>query len=190
MNRDIFPLPLLRVEPPMVQRLSRGCTQRIHKRARLTDRVNDSLLALNILYTGPRGVSHSPHGFASVDALQQMVIHRVWQSHAENVPPLDLMRPEEALRALLRADAGYTDTASGLAPFHGPDVSLPPVGNLPCRVEEIVNSPVRYQLDNWQDEMLLSPEEYGGVMERIGEIGCYMDPPKRTCCFQCSVWRS
>ena len=47
---------------------------------------------------------------------------------------------------------------------------------MPCPVEEILEGECLSQVKNWETEMLLSPEEYGGVMEHIDSIGCYMDP--------------
>ena len=126
-QRDLLPLPFLDnldgCSKGKSAYLSRGCRQRGARRDAVNDRTNAAVATLNDLYcNGGKAVGPSSEGQSSV--LQEM---RATVA-STGAPPADL-HEHEALCALLREDAQYSEDGGGsvgsLATFGSAAVSVP-----------------------------------------------------------------
>ena len=173
---DIFPLPLISRMGGRAGGISRGVRQRVVRRNKLIQLTNESVVALNSLSMGPTAARNFYPKVGGGNSNQVDVLGRLFQVHRDNVPPSAIFAPEEALRQLLQVQAGYGEPANGLAPYSAGCVSLPPEGNTPCPIVDVLSGAALAQVKNWDVDMLLGPEEHGVAMESIHEVGCYMDP--------------
>ena len=156
--------------------LSRGCQQRVRRREAITANVNESIRCLNWC---------SGFGFASPsrEVLPQRLTGEVQDFvrslYSEAAPAADAMCPQEAVRALLGQGPAYGD-AGGVPEHLGVYdynlVSLPKAGRPVPLVDLLALGSDEWQTLMDEQRLLLSPDEFGTVLESEGCVRPYSDP--------------
>ena len=174
---DVFPLPLPSDDHfcgPLWHLNSRRSRQRVHRRRTLFSREQETVSALNHLAGFcDRGTWPS----APLNRAQEAVLLHVRRAHHSRPQPCEKVSPQAALRQLLKRGTGYSNESPGtLASYVRERISLPRDQGHAVSLESILPPTDRHVLENFEEEMLLSPEEQAGVLEKGLEGLCYMDP--------------
>lgn len=164
---DLFPLPVPAdygfPGPPFLLS-SRRVQQRVARRRRLLELEAGTVGALNHL-AGFSDSSQWP--VFPKNRCQRETLLRIRRAHSVRPPPTEHQSPQAALRQLLKQGAGYSIRDR---------VSLPLGQGVPVQIDSLLPEEDRKILDCFEDEMLLSPEERAGVLEKGLDGLCYMDP--------------
>ncbi|CAE7559605.1 ppt1 [Symbiodinium natans] len=108
---------------------------------------------------------------ATVRSLNQMagfVDEKSW--------PVEDMSDQEALRQLLARRAGYGDSPGALASLVLERLSLPRGQSEPVSLLDVLPEDEVRRVQNFEDDMMLSPEERAAVLEQGLEGECHIDP--------------
>ena len=176
---DLFPLPLP-LDEGYVGELddlgSRRARQRVHRRRTLVERERGTSWALNSLagFADSSAWPSAPLNSAQLKALQHVRCAR-----RARPPPLDNDSAQAALRQLLCKKAGTSysgDQPGQLTSYDRSRLSLPRGQKNPAILANLLPPAERHRLDHFEEEMLLSSEEAGAVLEVGLEGECYMDP--------------
>ena len=175
---DLYPLsPAWRVEAPPKPGLSGGTRQRVQLRRAKAFCALETVEALNHLSEGgdvrrPRRTVCAPLLPVQAEALAE-----VWEAASETPATGVEFRPEEALRTLLQAEAGYGSSSAGsLAQYSQGEVSLPDGQKEAVVLSDVLDGDAKRCLDDGSERMLLTAEEREGHIEREGLPGTYHDP--------------
>ena len=170
--RGIFPLPKLHVDVAP-GKLSRRSSQRLCRRIRLQEDMNEVVSALNWM----AGVAVD-HGAFSPSALQSETLAHV---KAACVASLELpeghalpITPEAAFRALLCGSSVYAEANSTLTSFCLERISLPDDTHDCPEVEKLLMDTDAYQYLKDPERMLRPPEEV------VCDVTPYWDPLLRS----------
>ena len=98
------------------------------------------------------------------------------QCHLQRPRPVERMSEQEALRQLLAKRAGYGDSPGSLASLVVDRLSLPRGQQRPVPLEQILPQEDAERLRDFEEKMLLSPEERAAVIERGFSDECFLDP--------------
>lgn len=129
-KRDVFPLPFLRVEDMPREDVCRTVARRLMKRRAVITEVNKTVHALNSLFFGGKGPSHSST-VASIDSLslnQRAALGDIIDSVKKLGPNTACANGSEALEALRAAPSGYDLSGVGVGdvvPLNMEHLSLP-----------------------------------------------------------------
>ena len=98
------------------------------------------------------------------------------QCHLQRARPVERMSEQEALRQLLAKRAGYGDSPGSLASLVVDRLSLPKGQERPVSLGQILPKEDAERLKDFEEKMLLSPEERAAVIERGFSDECFLDP--------------
>ena len=191
---DLFPLPVpadCGFPGPSFLLSSRRAQQRVVRRRRLLEKETGTVSALNHLagFSDPSQWPVFPR-----NRCQRETLLRIKRAHSTRAPPAEQQSPQAALRQLLKQGAGYSSGPGALASYIRDRVSLPTGQGEPVQLDKLLPEGDRRTLEFFEEEMLLSPEERAGVLEKGLEGLCYMDPllandPKRYHAFVADLFR-
>ena len=173
---ELLPLPFLARTGGLGTGVSRGVRQRRARVDRCLAKANETVEALNYLFLGPTNFDKKRPQGGIPSPVQRSALSRVLEAHRSNTRPPGVLKPEEALRALLHRGSAYGAGQGCLAHYKAGEVSLPPCGVEPTPVLSVLSGDAHSELFHWREKMLLSPEEHGAVVDSISSIGCYSDP--------------
>lgn len=177
---DLLPLPMPSDEffsGPCSSLRSRRSKQRVTRRKVLLARSAETVSGINRL-AGFDDCSTWPT--RALNSAQRSAISHVLEAHRRRAPPVVQETPQAALEQLLRKKAsGYSDVPDApgqLASYVRDKLSLPRGQSDPVDLKSILPSRERHQLQSFETEMLLSPEEMAAVQEQGFEGDMYIDP--------------
>jgi hypothetical protein len=161
-QRDLLPLPRIIGEFGLQDRsLSRAVRQRVQKRQRVFEKVNDMIDALNVLAGKPGGCPLPPSG-PQVEAIARLEA----AVRGTKLPEL-LVSPEEAARALLGSDRPYDGGAKANLGSYDPErISVPAVGAHPVDLAARLPDDARHFLVDFQEHILLIRRNGGRCARR------------------------
>ena len=111
-QRDLFPLPLLRVEASCGDDLSRKVRQRVHRRVHWTRWANQGIEALNQLAGRGRGVEGGAR-----NSTQFSCMERISKAYREmSMTPVEFTC-DEALSELLASSCCYGESSSAVVSY-------------------------------------------------------------------------
>ena len=170
-QRDVFPLPLAPVPRLSRRGLSRGVRQRLGKERAIESQLAAAVASLNEMYGSPsqRGLVSAVQTEA-LDGIKRRLECCVW--------PSNLLSPREAAAALLGTDLGYdgAEDHKQLALYRRGAVSLPLGHAPPSALTSVLDPEARLLVDEFEQRLLLSPDEYDAVFRDPPRIVPYMDP--------------
>ena len=143
------------------------------RRRKLLSRESDTVRALNVL-AGFEDSGQWP--LVARNLAQASVLRRVHDAHQTGPPWPDHQSGQAALRQLLKKGPGYDSGPGQLASYQRSKLSLPRDQAAPIDIQSILPETELKKLDNFREELLLSPEELAGVVEKGLEGLCYLDP--------------
>ena len=171
-KRDVLP-----VTPPVVRRvdrdvrLSRGARERLHRNEKIFQGVADSLETLNETY----GVMSD--GLHPSSPLQEDCVRQVVKAHKDFAPPPELLTRQEAATELLHFGLGYTtSTFTAVESFDYSRLSFPYGQDKPVECSNVLSSSDADVLRNYSKDVMLSAEEWAGVVDRLDPLEAYWSP--------------
>lgn len=151
---------------------SRRATQRVVRRRLLLAREQDTVRALNSL-AGFEDEAQWP--VQVLNSAQRSALVHIHRAHVDRPPPDSHQSPQAALRQLLKIGAAY-ESPGQLASYVREKVSLPSGQEAAVELLSILPDRDRKILENFEEEMLLGPEERAAVLETGVEGLSHMDP--------------
>ena len=170
---DLFPLPSLSAsDQRRTVSLARASAQRIARRSRVVDAVNESVWSLNSM--SGHSSSHVS-SFMHPNSAQNSSLAYIQSLHSSD--RVGSFESEEAsLRSMLKTAGGYACSAGVLASYRVDSISLPFDQEAPRRVETMLADETRPFVEDFENRMLLSDSELGAVFQQTDVPGCYVDP--------------
>ena len=179
---DLLPLPLPRethFTGSPKECSSRRSQLRVSKRRRMLEAMEGTVRALNSL-----GGFGNPDEYpaAPMNSAQKAALGRIRQAHSQRPPPVMHESCGGALQQLLKSKGSaqcgipVPESPGQLTSYMRDRLSLPRGQRPPTLLADILPKKERNQLNHFESEMLLSPEEMGAAQEGIGHNDCYMDP--------------
>ena len=165
---SLFPLSILPAEP-MPRGMARGCRQRVLRRARRREELNEGLQALNWL----AGLGKDA---GTVSQLTGPVHDRLASLIAERGPPVPEHCTNEAVSALLGAEVGYDHGDATLATYLKGHVSLPDSVDGAPFAHEVGPQQCRDLLVGFEEQMLLSDDDFLVATDHEPAPKLHMDP--------------
>ena len=204
-RRDLFPVPLLRVDShaPPEGAVSRCVRRRLLRRDAVAEECNRAIGALNDLAGRPQ----APGAPGLAERLPHRLVHeRVRRAAVELGPPPPDLSPAGALREL-RGAGVYEDLDSPVVSFDDSLVSLPEAGNTPVPLGQLlqdvgdldVEASIHEQLlrsEEVESNLLAAPRQpymdtilrsdaraYARLVRRLSDAGMvtYTDSPREKC---------
>ena len=111
-----------------------------------------------------------------VSSQQAAALHDIWEAHAGNVRPASALRPEAALRTLLKQGAGYSAAPGGLATYQPGLVSLPHGQASPPDLSDLLEGDALLDYLRFDERIKLPPEARGALYETQEMPGMCGDP--------------
>ena len=171
-QRDLLPLPHVDVpRAPSGLSLSRGTRQRSSRAGYLARGVNEAVSAINDLYGGTRNPPSSATP-AQLEVLEDI------RGRLQQVPvPEARPSPQEAARELLGLGLAYTGEETGMhiGKYDRDLVALPSVKEPPPNVREVLDPEALDIVVNFQQKMLLAPDEWESLSRSTARIVPYTD---------------
>ena len=171
-QRDLLPLPHVDVpRAPSGLSLSRGTRQRSSRAGYLARGVNEAVSAINDLYGGTRNPPSSATP-AQLEVLEDI------RGRLQRVPvPEARPSPQEAARELLGLGLAYTGEETGMhiGKYDRDLVALPSVKEPPPNVREVLDPEALDIVVNFQQKMLLAPDEWESLSRSTARIVPYTD---------------
>ncbi len=179
-SRDIFPLPNVNVEALRNRQVCRAVQRRVCKRARIAERVNMAVDALNSLYFGDHLGSRQwvVSDWDGLPLCQRLALQDV-QSAVEKLGDPTIASGPGALSTLRAASSSYQDEGAGvgeLVPLAFDDLSLPSGGIAGVNLLEALDEPLRGVVENFQDTMLQDSDVWTSISRDSSHLKPYDDP--------------
>ena len=179
-HRDVFPLPVLSVEPLLNRGVCRDVQRRVLRKGHVVCRANQAILALNSLFSG--GAFDSDPGVVNdVDALpifQQRAISDIIAAVKKMGDPVH-DNSSGALSTLRAAGSSYHDAEPGVGdvvPLAFSDLSLPSKGVVGVDLLEALDAPQRAMVDSFEDVMLQDSSVWTAISRDASHLKPYSDP--------------
>jgi hypothetical protein len=170
---ELFPIPCaMGVADRAGDGLGRGTRQRRRRGNCVSNRVESCVVALNELYCGQGG--QSPKG-VSASIAQSRVRSYVRRQVGDQLPPADILFPDEALRQLL-GSSDYSGVRQDLRPYSAALLSVPSTGQNAVPLLDLLNDEDANFLRGPDGGLLRSRDEYCLTVETEGRIVPYMCP--------------
>lgn len=170
-RRDLFPLPLLGRREPF----SKGSLSQKRRRCkvnRTVDQVNFVVQTLNEMYGSSAKVVHS----SSPSAAQECAQHELFKQVQHSMEHVPMYSEREAVKELLHSTPSYSlEVETTVRPYNKDLVSLPVVGATPPCLDDLLDPVGRELLQDPIAAMMLTPQEWGEVVEKGLQVKPYMD---------------
>ena len=165
----IFPVPLKFGNESIVLPLSRGCRQRVARRLHRCSRIDGVIASLNWC-----SGHHSPDPQREVLRVHEEIHARAARCVDDRPVPAGCLKPDEALRALLRAKSGYDVAGTRVATYRRGAVSLPSgVSDAPL-ASDLGCETARLYLTEFRERML-RPGDKVEIAAEADKVKPYMD---------------
>ena len=181
-QRDIFPLPTLRVENGVANKLlSRSVQKRIHFREAIIKRANRAISALNSLYYGRDDVME-PFDVSDLRSLpliqRDALLHVLQAVKAAGKPPPGLCHTE-ALKALRVPGSSYQEATAGVGDVVEMDLNLLSIPSLAGRGVDLGSSlegDIGEMVRDFESHLLQDDDTWAATSGDIGSAKPYNDP--------------
>jgi hypothetical protein len=170
---ELFPIPcVVGVTAKSCDGKGRGTRQRRRRGEGIGRRVESCVVALNELYSGQGG--QPPIG-VSASIAQSRVRSYVRRQVGDQLPPADILFPDEALKQLL-GSSDYSGVRQDLRPYCAAQLSVPSTGQNAVPLLDLLNDEDATFLRGPDGGLLRSRDEYCLTVETEGRIVPYMCP--------------
>lgn len=171
-RRDLFPLPLMFYRNGL-----QGCSSSQRRRRCKVNhnitKVNAVIESLNEMYGT---CSTEVSGGCAPSAAQEMAQHEIFKQVRQGCEHVPVFSQREAMQELLHSTPSYSkEVETTVRPFSKDLVSLPVVGATPPQIDGLLDPVGRELLKDPISTMMLSPQEWGEVVEQGVRVKPYMD---------------
>lgn len=179
-NRDIFPLPRLRVDAVQKHSLCRATSRRILCRARIAERANQAIDSLNSLFFGTSGfpTGEAVGGLDGLPLLQREAITSILSAvRTMGAPPT--ATDSGALKALRVAASAYFEpevSVGDVVPLQLERLSLPDGSGAGVELRSALDSSLQGVVDNFEGVMLQDPDIWTSISRDCAHLKPYSDP--------------
>eukprot|EP00438_Fugacium_kawagutii_P033140 Skav227543 [mRNA] locus=scaffold2241:169914:174596:- [translate_table: standard] len=179
-ERDVFPLPYLRVDGGLQSAVCRTVQRRILRRHAVDRGVNKAIESLNLLYCGGENFKRSTvEDWSSLRLCQREVLsHLIAVVKDAGPPPAGACGPE-ALRALRVASNTYTSVEAGVGipvSMRLDQLSLPDGKVAGVDLLEALPKPVMGLVADFESKMLVDADVWTETSRDVAGLKPYSDP--------------
>lgn len=180
-RRDIFPLPNLAGMLDLTRRPCRSVTRRLCKKAKVRDRANLAIDALNSLFFGGknRGQYRTVQDLSDARVCQRDCLLNIIEAVHHLGPPPSTASGSGALKVLRAASSTYLMAEPGVGdtvPMSLPLLSLPDGRVAGVDLLECIDDPLRGIVSNFEDTLLQDQDVWTALSSNSDFLQPYNDP--------------